>query len=114
MDELLEMVELPDHGRRSVATLSGGEAQRVALARALGPATHGCSCSTSRSAPSTATCGTGWRPTYARCCTGWAPPPSTCTHDLAEAELVADRVVRLVADAGRSRHAALMAEPGRF
>jgi thiamine transport system ATP-binding protein len=35
--ELLALVELPGLERRSVATLSGGEAQRVALARALAP-----------------------------------------------------------------------------
>jgi thiamine transport system ATP-binding protein len=34
---LLEMVGLPGFERRSVSTLSGGEAQRVALARALAP-----------------------------------------------------------------------------
>jgi thiamine transport system ATP-binding protein len=36
--ELLELVGLPGTERRSVTTLSGGEAQRVALARALAPA----------------------------------------------------------------------------
>lgn len=35
--ELLEVVGLPGSGRRSVATMSGGERQRVALARALAP-----------------------------------------------------------------------------
>jgi thiamine transport system ATP-binding protein len=35
--ELLELVGLPDAGRRAVQTLSGGEQQRVALARALAP-----------------------------------------------------------------------------
>ena len=35
--ELLALVDLPGHGARVVATLSGGEAQRVALARALAP-----------------------------------------------------------------------------
>lgn len=37
VEELLEVVGLPGSGRRSVATMSGGERQRVALARALAP-----------------------------------------------------------------------------
>ncbi|AZG48732.1 ABC transporter ATP-binding protein [Gordonia insulae] len=35
--EMLDLVRLPDLGRRSVDELSGGQAQRVALARALAP-----------------------------------------------------------------------------
>ena len=35
--ELLELVHLPGHERRSVRSLSGGERKRVALARALAP-----------------------------------------------------------------------------
>ncbi|ELQ18230.1 putative ABC transporter ATP-binding protein [Pseudomonas fluorescens BRIP34879] len=36
-DELLELVGLHNHGRRSIHELSGGQRQRVALARALAP-----------------------------------------------------------------------------
>ncbi|SFA91754.1 putative spermidine/putrescine transport system ATP-binding protein [Pseudomonas sp. NFIX10] len=35
--ELLELVGLEDHGKRSIHELSGGQRQRVALARALAP-----------------------------------------------------------------------------
>jgi len=37
VDEMLELVGLPDFSYRDVNTLSGGEQQRVALARALAP-----------------------------------------------------------------------------
>ncbi|KAF1032837.1 MAG: Spermidine/putrescine import ATP-binding protein PotA [Pseudomonas sp.] len=36
-DELLELVGLSQHGKRSIHELSGGQRQRVALARALAP-----------------------------------------------------------------------------
>jgi putative spermidine/putrescine transport system ATP-binding protein len=36
-DELLELVGLQNHGKRSIHELSGGQRQRVALARALAP-----------------------------------------------------------------------------
>jgi sulfate transport system ATP-binding protein len=35
--ELLDLIDLPDHGSRRPAQLSGGQQQRVALARALAP-----------------------------------------------------------------------------
>jgi len=38
VDEMLALVDLTDFGARSVTTLSGGEKKRVALARALAPA----------------------------------------------------------------------------
>lgn len=37
VSDLLELVDLPGFGPRSITTLSGGEQQRVALARALAP-----------------------------------------------------------------------------
>ena len=37
VQELLDLVDLPDHGRRYPHELSGGQQQRVALARALAP-----------------------------------------------------------------------------
>lgn len=37
VEEMLELVGLPGHGPRDIATLSGGQAQRVALARSLAP-----------------------------------------------------------------------------
>ncbi|RPA12983.1 ABC transporter ATP-binding protein [Gordonia sp. OPL2] len=37
VEEMLDLVRLPDLGRRRVDELSGGQAQRVALARALAP-----------------------------------------------------------------------------
>ena len=37
VEELLELVGLPDFSLREIQTLSGGEARRIALARALAP-----------------------------------------------------------------------------
>jgi ABC-type spermidine/putrescine transport systems, ATPase components len=37
VDELLELVDLPDHGEKSPDQLSGGQKQRVAVARSLAP-----------------------------------------------------------------------------
>ena len=105
--ELLELVELPGYGPRRSPPCP---AARRSGWRWPGrwPLDRGCCCSTSRSAPSTATCATGWPPTY-----GPAAPLGTpaihVTHDLAEAELVADRVVRLVADHRRGSRPWLIA-----
>ncbi len=94
--ELLAMVELPDHGHRSVSTLSGGEAQRVALARALAPRP--------RLLLLDEPFGALDRDLRDRLAADvrallhrLGTPAVHVTHDLAEAELVADRVVRLVA-----------------
>ncbi|MFW6321098.1 MAG: ABC transporter ATP-binding protein [Halohasta sp.] len=37
VDDLLELVDMPDHGEKSPDQLSGGQKQRVALARSLAP-----------------------------------------------------------------------------
>jgi len=37
VDELLDLVDMPDHGEKSPDQLSGGQKQRVALARSLAP-----------------------------------------------------------------------------
>jgi thiamine transport system ATP-binding protein len=92
--ELLELVELPGHARRSVATLSGGEAQRVALARALAPGP--------RLLLLDEPFGALDRDLRDRLATDvrallkrLGTPAIHVTHDLAEARLVADRIVRL-------------------
>ena len=97
--ELLELVELPDHGSRSVATLSGGEAQRVALARALAPRP--------RLLLLDEPFGALDRDLRDRLAADvrsllhrLGTPGIHVTHDVAEAELVADRIVRLVPSAG--------------
>ena len=98
VDELLELVELAGYGGRSVATLSGGEAQRVALARALAPAP--------RLLLLDEPFGALDRELRDRLAVDvrallhrLGTPAVHVTHDLAEAELVGDRIVRL-ADLG--------------
>jgi thiamine transport system ATP-binding protein len=94
VQELLELVELPGFGGRAVATLSGGEAQRVALARALAPAP--------RLLLLDEPFGALDRELRDRLAVDvrdllhrLGTPAVHVTHDLGEAELVGDRVVRL-------------------
>ena len=90
---LLALVDLAGYQRRTVSTLSGGEAQRVALARALAPSPGSC-CSTSRSVPSTGSCGNDL-PATSALLKRLGTPAVHVTHDAEEAGAVADRVVRL-------------------
>jgi thiamine transport system ATP-binding protein len=99
VEELLGLVQLPGFGRRAVATLSGGEAQRVALARALAPAP--------RLLLLDEPFGALDRELRDRLAIDvrallhlLGTPAVHVTHDLVEAELVGDRIVRL-ADLGR-------------
>ena len=101
--ELLELVGLPGYGGRDVATLSGGEAQRVALARALAPSP--------RLLLLDEPFGALDRELRDRLAVDvrdllhrLGTPAVHVTHDLAEADLVGDRVVRL-GDLGASRGA---------
>jgi thiamine transport system ATP-binding protein len=96
--ELLELVDLPGYGGRDVTTLSGGEARRVALARALAPAP--------RLLLLDEPFGALDRDLRDRLAVDvrvllhrLGTPAVHVTHDLAEADLVGDRVVRL-ADLG--------------
>jgi len=92
--ELLDLVALGGYGGRSVTTLSGGEAQRVALARALAPAP--------RLLLLDEPFGALDRELRDRLAVDvrallhqLGTPALHVTHDLAEAELVGDRVVHL-------------------
>ena len=91
VDELLGLVGLTGYGARAVATLSGGEAQRVALARALAPGP--------RLLLLDEPFGALDRDLRDRLAVDvrellhrLGTPAVHVTHDLAEAELVADRV----------------------
>jgi thiamine transport system ATP-binding protein len=92
--ELLALVELDGYATRAVATLSGGEAQRVALARALAPAPRLLLLDEPFGALDREL-----RDRLAvdvRALLHWLGTPAVhVTHDLAEAELVGDRVLHL-------------------
>ena len=94
VEGLLDLIGLPGFGGRDVATLSGGEAQRVALARALAPRP--------RMLLLDEPFGALDRDLRDRLAhdvrnllRGEGIPALHVTHDEAEADLVADRVVRL-------------------
>jgi thiamine transport system ATP-binding protein len=103
VERLLRLVDLDGYAHRAVSTLSGGEAQRVALARALAP--------TPRLLLLDEPFGALDRELRDRLAVDvrdllhdLGTPAIHVTHDLTEAELVADRVVRLVPTAdGRAR-----------
>jgi thiamine transport system ATP-binding protein len=103
VEQLLRLVDLDGYAHRAVSTLSGGEAQRVALARALAP--------TPRLLLLDEPFGALDRELRDRLAVDvrdllhdLGTPAIHVTHDLTEAELVADRVVRLVPTVdGRAR-----------
>jgi thiamine transport system ATP-binding protein len=102
--DLLGLVGLDGYGARGVATLSGGEAQRVALARALAPSP--------RLLLLDEPFGALDRDLRDRLAVDvrdllhrLGTPAVHVTHDLVEADLVGDRVLRLP-DLGRPRTAA--------
>lgn len=97
--ELLDLVGLPGFADRRVSTLSGGEAQRIALARALAPQPRALLLDEPFAALD--------RPLRLRLAADVAAllrrlgtPAVLVTHDEAEADAVADRVLRLAAGSG--------------
>ena len=91
--ELLDLVGLPGYGGRDGRHPVRRRGPAGGAGPRAGPRARGCSCWTSRSAPWTATCATGWRSTCATLLHRLGTPAVHVTHDLAEAELVGDRVV---------------------
>ncbi len=98
VDELLALVGLEGFGRRRVGALSGGEAQRVALARALAPAPRVLLLDEPFAALDRALHDRLVDDVRALL-VGLGTTALHVTHDVAEAERLATRVVRL--DAGR-------------
>jgi thiamine transport system ATP-binding protein len=100
--ELLSLVGLAGYGPRQVTTLSGGEAQRVALARALAPRPRLLLLDEPFGALDREL-----RDRLAvdvrRLLHELGTPAIHVTHDLTEADLVGDRVVRLAELAGPPR-----------
>ncbi len=92
--ELLELVGLPDYGSRAVTELSGGERQRVALARSLAPGPRLLLLDEPLSALDRAL-----RERLAMDLAALLRDTGTTailvTHDSAEADLVADRVLAM-------------------
>lgn len=94
VSELLRLVGLPDYGQRAVTELSGGERQRVALARSLAPRPHMLMLDEPLSALDR-----GLRDRLATDLARLLRETKTTaimvTHDLHEAEKIADRTLRL-------------------
>ena len=96
--EMLELVGLPEYGRRRVTELSGGQAQRIALARSLAPRPRMLLLDEPLSALDTAL-RRRLAEDLARILRAAGTTAAYVTHDHQEAYTIADRVALL--DAGR-------------